>query len=103
MSHPVVNAFFYGRALAEVLRERVSDGITQLLGEVGKASAEQQTWFREFQEEVQQRAQQEAQRSHTTITVEATPVTQDDLQEILDELRAEIAQLRVALQQYRPS
>jgi len=45
----VLDAFFLGRALAEVVLERVGSAVGELLSDVGRAQAEQQQRIREFQ------------------------------------------------------
>ncbi|WP_404785122.1 DUF6825 family protein [Altericista sp. CCNU0014] len=104
MTNPLVNAFFLGRATAEVLAEELEHGLTDVMSNVGKFDAEQRERLRQFTQQVMERAEAEAssasQVRHESV---ATPPTggQQDLQEIIDELRAEIAQLRAALQDYR--
>ncbi|MGL5874605.1 MAG: DUF6825 family protein [Xenococcaceae cyanobacterium] len=104
MNNPVIQAFFLGRAVAEVLKERVEDSLTNALSELGKFDAEARENLRQFTEEVRARAEREAAKESqtSTISVGATgrqsPV---DLQETIDELRAEIARLRSELKSYR--
>lgn len=104
MNNPVIQAFFLGRAVAEVLKERVEDSLTNALSELGKFDAEARENLRQFTEEVRVRAEREAAKESqtSTISVGATgrqsPV---DLQETIDELRAEIARLRSELKSYR--
>ena len=102
MSNPVVEAFFFGKAFAEVLTERLEDSLTNTLSELGKLDAETREKLRQFAEEVQARAQADKEQTtttSTTITIESD--TQADLQELLDELRAEIARLKAELNNYR--
>lgn len=100
MSNQVLHAFFFGRALAEVLNEKVEDAVTNALSDLGKFDAEQRERLRQFMEEVQARAAQEAVKEKATATsTEASP--SGDLQETIDELRAEIARLRAELKSYR--
>ncbi|MGF1568213.1 MAG: DUF6825 family protein [Nodosilinea sp.] len=111
MSSPVLHAFFVGRALAEAVNERTERLLTDALSLAGKFDAEQREYFRQFAEEVLTRAQQaeaEAAPYGATSTTTAasstgfgTLGTATDLQATIDTLRAEIAQVRVALQQYR--
>ena len=109
MSNPVTNAFFFGRALAEVLSEKVEESFTNAMSELGKFDAEQREYLRQFIEEVQLRAEQAA-SNYPTASSNSTniPVTDrnfnsnsGDLQAMLDQLRAEIASLRAELQKYR--
>ena len=119
MSNPVVDAFFLGRAFAEVLSEKLEDAYNQTISELGKFDAEQREHLRQFIEEVQTRAQQSS-KSNTTNTTTATTSSSTteisnneynfsavsspgDLQEMLDQLRAEIASLRAELKKYRNS
>jgi curli biogenesis system outer membrane secretion channel CsgG len=102
MSNPVVEAFFFGKALAEVLTEKVEDTLTSALSDLGKFDAETRERLRQFAEEVKLRAEIDKQKSNNTsntITVEVDSSV--DLQELLDELRAEIARLKAELNQYR--
>ena len=109
MSNPVVQAFFFGRALAEVLSEKIEDTFTNLVSELGKFDAEQRENLRQFTEEVQARAEQVAassQANPSNSTSTSTPNSSNkssstDLQEMLDHLRAEIATLKAELNKYR--
>ncbi|VEP12638.1 conserved hypothetical protein [Hyella patelloides LEGE 07179] len=102
MSNPVIDAFFLGRALAEVVGEKLEDAYTNALSELGKFDAEQRENLRAFIEEVQLRAQQSASSEYTTDSTSSQGTeTSGDLQEMLDQLRAEIAELRAELKQYR--
>ncbi len=103
MSNPLVHAFFVGRAVAEVLYENLEGSLTNALSELGKFDAEQRENLRQFVDQVTERAQREEEfamqgRPVTTSTPTGGSV---DLQETIDELRAEIAQLRSELQKYR--
>jgi predicted RNase H-like nuclease (RuvC/YqgF family) len=97
MSNPVLRAFFYGRALAEVLNEKAEEAFTNALSELGKFDAEQRERLRQVMEEVRLRAEQEAAKEGATTGTESSP----DLQEEIDELRAEIARLRAELKTFR--
>ena len=117
MSNPVVDAFFLGRAFAEVLSEKLEDAYSQTMNELGKFDAEQREHLRQFIEEVQARAQQSSRNTGTattTVTTSSSPSDMtnndynfnsvsnpSDLQEMLDQLRAEIASLRSELKKYR--
>ncbi len=105
MSNPVIDAFFLGRAVAEVLGERLEDAYTNVMSEISKFDAEQREHLREFIEEVQIRAQQAAATSDSVTnnsnTSYSTSSSPEDLQEMLDQLRAEIATLRAELKNYR--
>lgn len=109
----MLQAFFVGRALAAAVSERaehfVSDGLSQL----GKFDAEQRENFRQFTEEVIARAEQERAAAGANSGESAAPAASapsgsgaadgEDMQATIDNLRAEIAQARAALQQYRQS
>jgi hypothetical protein len=113
MNNPVTNAFFFGRALAEVLSEKLEDSFTNLMSDVGKFDAEQRENLRQFIEEVQLRAEQAASSNSTTypssapsntsntINIDLNSTNSEDLQTMLDQLRAEIATLRSELKKYR--
>ena len=124
-NNPVTNAFFFGRALAEVMGEKLEESFTNAMSELGKFDAEQRENLRQFMEEVQLRAE----RASGTTTVYSTPSTpappstpstsnnnvavprgvnidtsstnSDELQRMLDQLRAEIATLRAEIKKYR--
>ncbi len=101
MTNPLVNAFFLGRALAEGINEQVEAAVSSALSEVGKFDAEQRENFRNFTEQVQARAQQDASQAGTATTPSSPTSSAVDLQETIDELRAEVAQLRATLQVHR--
>ncbi|MBD0267112.1 DUF6825 family protein [Pseudanabaena sp. FACHB-2040] len=107
MSNPMLHAFFIGRALAEATGDQVERLMTNALSSLGKFDAEQRENLRQFTEEVMARAQQaEATAAQETVGAPTTVVGDgqaQDLQQTIDLLRAEIAQVRVALQQYRAS
>lgn len=96
MTNPVLQSFYIGRALAEGVKEQVEKTVADALSEVGKFDAEQRERLRVFSEQVMARAQQE-EGSPTT----ASSSSADDLQESIDDLRAEVALLRSKLQEYR--
>jgi Sec-independent protein translocase protein TatA len=99
MTNPVTEAFFYGRALAEVLTEKLESNLTNALSDLGKFDAELKENLRQFVAEVEARVQKE---SGEPVTNSGVNQSSDDLQETIDELRAEIARLRAELKQYRP-
>ncbi len=102
MSNPLVQAFFVGRAVAEVLNERLEVALTDALSELGKFDAEAREQLRQFTDEVIERANRTTESANvgqsTTSSGQAGTV---DLQADIDELRAEIALLRTELQKYR--
>nr|DAD23884.1 TPA_asm: hypothetical protein HUJ06_025347 [Nelumbo nucifera] len=55
-SRSILDAFFLGKALAEVLNERIESTVGELLSAVGRLQAEQQKQVQEFQEDVIERA-----------------------------------------------
>lgn len=103
MSSPVLHAFYVGRALADAVNERAERLLTDSLSLVGKFDAEQREYFRQFTDEVMVRAQQAEAEAGVAYPGATAPDngSSTDLQATIDTLRAEIAQVRVALQQYR--
>ncbi|MEA5575096.1 DUF6825 family protein [Anabaena sp. UHCC 0451] len=104
MSNPLVQAFFVGRAVAEVINERVEVALTDALSELGKFDAEAREQLHQFTEEVIARANRAAEAAETGATTTGSSVDgagSTDLQAEIDELRAEIALLRTELQKYR--
>ncbi len=99
MSNPVIQAFFFGRALAEVLSEKLEQTVTNALSELGKFDAEQREKLRQLIEEAQARAEQEV--AQGTKGNGSAPEGSFDLQQTIDELRADIARLKSELKQYR--
>ena len=103
MTNPVVQAFFVGRAEAEIFNEQLENALTDALSELGKFDAEAREHLRQFTEQVMERANREAETTpHRTTTTRVSQGSQSvDLQAMIDELRAEIALLRAELQRYR--
>jgi polyhydroxyalkanoate synthesis regulator phasin len=106
MDNPLVNAFFIGRALAETLAKQTESALSDALSELGKFDAEQRERLRQFTEEVLEKAQQEREAAmhdqpSATSAPTATVMGDADLQTLIDDLRAEIAELRTELQRYR--
>ncbi|MBF2051053.1 DUF6825 family protein [Leptolyngbya sp. 7M] len=106
MNNPLVHAFFVGRAFAEAIGEEVENVVTNALGELGKFDAEQRERLRQFTTQVMERANREAElamqgRTPTSSTGLTTTGKPEDLQAVIDDLRAETAQLRAELQRYR--
>ena len=115
-NNPVTNAFFFGRALAEVMSEKLEESFTNAMSDLGKFDAEQRENLRQIMEEVQLRAERAAGSTATTTTrssnngsnstpnpvsIDISSNNSDDLQAMLDRLRAEIATLRAELKKYR--
>ena len=98
MSNPVIHAFFFGRALAEVLNEKLEDTLTNALSELGKFDAEQRENLRQFIAEVQMRAERDTSQG---VAAASGADSSADLQETIDDLRAEIARLKTELKAYR--
>ncbi len=106
MSNPLLQAFFVGRAAAEVINERLEVVLTDALSEVGKFDAEAREQLRQFTQEVTERANRAAEATNpgqATSGVRQPSSEPVDLQATIDELRAEIALLRNELQRYRSS
>ncbi|BAZ45218.1 hypothetical protein NIES4102_22360 [Chondrocystis sp. NIES-4102] len=120
MNNPVTNAFFLGRALAQVFSEKLEESFTNIMSDLGKFDAEQRENLRQFIEEVQLRAEQAANSStstttsytyttptpsrpstSTTVKIDINSANSADLQAMLDQLRAEIATLRSELKKHR--
>ncbi|NEP17484.1 MAG: hypothetical protein F6J97_11360 [Leptolyngbya sp. SIO4C1] len=101
MSNSTLHAFFVGRALATAIGEQVEHLVTDGLSQLGKFDAEQRDNLRRFTEEVFDIAQQTEVAADVQSGTAAATVSEEDLQAVIDHLRAEIAQVRVALQQYR--
>ncbi len=100
----LTHAFFIGRAIAEVMYEKLEAGVTDALSELGKFDAEQRENLRGFVDEVIARANREeniATQARSTATVVTFNPPTGDLQATIDDLRAEIAELRSELQRYR--
>ena len=123
-SNPVTNAFFFGRALAEVMSEKLEESFTNVMSDLGKFDAEQRENLRQFIEEVQLRAERAAgdtstststtttnnsspnatdntSSNNTVVYIDTSSTNEDELQAMLDRLRAEIATLRSELKKYR--
>ena len=125
-NNPVTDAFFFGRALAEVMGEKLEESFTNAMSDLGKFDAEQRENLRQFMEEVELRAERASgttvyptpttptPRTPSTsstssskvavpraINIDTSSTNSDDLQRMLDQLRAEIATLRAELKKYR--
>lgn len=106
MSKKPVRAFFVGRAVAEGIYEQLEKLFANTLSEISKFDAEQRENFRQFSEEVLERAYREAEQEmensqNNGVAEASTSIQPRDLQTIIDELRAEVAQARAELQRYR--
>lgn len=98
MSNPLTRAFFIGKATAEAIIEQLEDTLTDALSAVGKFDAEQREKIRTFTDTVIEKADRA--EGETVIN---SPTQNVDLQEVIDKLRAEVANLRAELQEYRNS
>ncbi|CAL9225052.1 unnamed protein product [Arabidopsis halleri] len=59
----VLDAFFLGKALAEVINEKIESTVGEVLGTIGRFQAEQQKQVQEIQEEVLERAKKAKERA----------------------------------------
>ncbi|HLP89508.1 MAG TPA: hypothetical protein VK184_13065 [Nostocaceae cyanobacterium] len=100
MNNPLVQAFFVGRAVAEVIGERLEVALTDALSELGKFDAEMREQLNQFTKEVLERAERASETGGTGAPTDHSAGAVD-LQAEIDELRAEIALLRTELQKYR--
>lgn len=105
MTNPLINAFFVGRAVAEIVNEQLENALTDALSELGKFDAEQRERLRHFTQEVIDRANRAAEvySSSSSPTANSPSPQSNDVQATIDELRAEIALLRAELQRHRSS
>jgi len=104
MSSSLIHAFFVGRAIAETISEQVEATLTDAISTFGKFDAEQRERLRQLTDEVLERAQREedlALQGRSGVGAAGATGAAADLQTTIDDLRAEIAQVRSALQQYR--
>ncbi|NER05588.1 MAG: hypothetical protein F6K17_24880 [Okeania sp. SIO3C4] len=101
MSKSPLHAFFVGRAIAEGVYEQLENVVTNSLSTLGKFDAEQRENLRSFIEEALERADREAQAENNVSSSSNSNDQPKDLQAIIDDLRAEVAQVRSELQKYR--
>ncbi len=104
MNKSPLHAFFVGRAIAEGIYEQLESMITNTLSGVGKFDAEQRENLRSFIEKALEKAAQEAQAENNSSNNDSlsSPDSQPkDLQAIIDDLRAEVAQARADIQKHR--
>ncbi len=97
MSKSPLDAFFIGRATAEAVIDRIEETVTDALSALGKFDAEQREHIRTLVETIIEKADQQK----GTVTTDDNDIEPDELQETIDNLRAEIAHLKSELQQYR--
>lgn len=106
MGNSMLQAFFVGRALAATVSEKAEQLMSDGLSKLGKFDAEQREYLRQFTAEVMARAEQEKAKAGAEQSGPVTPSdgsSSEDLQATIDNLRAEVAQARAAIQQYRQS
>lgn len=105
MTTPLVQAFFVGRAVAEILSERLEHSVTDALSQLGKLDAELREQMRSFTDEVMVRAASASEAAGANFTSPSTTgqSASIDTQAMIDDLRAEIATLRTELQRHRVS
>lgn len=110
----LLEAFFLGRAFAQVLNERLGEAATDVLAQTGRFAAEWDSNVASFEAEVQRRAAtalaealgqpQPAQIQSTTPTAPPggkTTTSSQDAAALVDEMRADIAATRAALQRVK--
>ncbi|KAL4458677.1 hypothetical protein ABPG75_013542 [Micractinium tetrahymenae] len=112
-SRGMLEAFFIGRALAEVVNERLGAALGDALADFGKWDAETRQAMRELREEVLSRAQREmmaaagagdagaAGSTASGSSSSGAPPPVPDLAAAADDLRAEVASARAMLQQIK--
>jgi hypothetical protein len=113
MTSPLVRVFFLGRAVAEVLSESAEKALTEVLSELGKFDAEQRMNIQSFVDQVNRRANIAMENNVGNSNGSSASPTgayggygggagfDRDLQATIDDLRAEIAEVRTELQRYR--
>ncbi|MBD2151386.1 hypothetical protein H6F44_14820 [Pseudanabaena sp. FACHB-1277] len=97
MSKSPLDAFFIGRATAEAVIDRLENTLSDALSALGKFDAEQREQIRIFVETVMEKAD----KQKFTVKPDDGEIEPEELQETIDNLRAEIAQLKSELQEYR--
>jgi polyhydroxyalkanoate synthesis regulator phasin len=100
MSNPVIQAFFLGKALGETISEKLQDLANETLSELGKFDAQQRENLRQFTNEVMAKAARETPDQDLTFKTVYSE-SSEDLQETIDELRADIARLKSDLKNYQ--
>lgn len=104
MTNPPVHAFFIGRVLAEEIGTAFEKALTNGLSELGKFDAEQRESLSQFTDrvlELARQAESSAMQGRPSGSSNFSGPSEVDWQAIIDDLRAEIAQLRTELQRYR--
>uniref|UniRef100_A0A061SG17 Uncharacterized protein n=1 Tax=Tetraselmis sp. GSL018 TaxID=582737 RepID=A0A061SG17_9CHLO len=96
--------FYFGAALVETISERLSNSLVELVSEVSKAAAELPDTLEELQEEVAVRARAQIGREQASSARQsrglppASRASGGDPQEVVDELRAELAAAKALVQ-----
>lgn len=104
MTNPPVHSFFIGRVLAEEIGATFEKVLTNGLSELGKFDAEQRETWSQFTDRVidlARQAENSAMQGRSSDSSDFSGSTEVDWQAIIDDLRAETAQLRTELQRYR--
>lgn len=104
MTNTPVHAFFIGRVLAEEIGTEIEKVLTNGLSELGKFDAEQRENLSQFTDRVldlARQAENAAMQGRPSSRSDFSGSSEVDWQAIIDDLRAEIAQLRTELQRYR--
>jgi len=97
--NPILQILNIGKALTEVLSEKAQVTVTEAISELEKIKAEQTENVRQLIVEVEERANQKT-RTTTGPSQIIISEPEKDIQEVLDELRAEIASLRNELKNW---
>eukprot|EP00241_Pyramimonas_parkeae_P012019 CAMPEP_0114226430 /NCGR_PEP_ID=MMETSP0058-20121206/1233_1 /TAXON_ID=36894 /ORGANISM="Pyramimonas parkeae, CCMP726" /LENGTH=191 /DNA_ID=CAMNT_0001337165 /DNA_START=73 /DNA_END=648 /DNA_ORIENTATION=- len=117
----VLDAFFVGRALAEVVNEKVGSALGEILSEVAKKDAERRRDLRDFQDEVRKRARDQQSKAMMTSVpyaendnpaAAASPTVassadsvpgpdEPDLGNSVQELESEVSQARKAVNEFK--
>ena len=99
---PINETFLIAKALTEVLGEKVEEQLTNVLSDIGKFDAETRQRLQEFAQEVKARAERKKEEPSGSVGGKIVNIDIEvDPQEILDELRHEIARLKAELTNYR--
>ncbi|PNH10642.1 hypothetical protein TSOC_002586 [Tetrabaena socialis] len=115
-SPEILTAFFFGRAFAIALNRRLSEAVIDVVSDISKALAERPQRLQDFQDEVTALARKEMSGSGFQLKEAATGTGSggtagggmsggavQDPTAAIDELRAEIAYARAALNEIRAS
>lgn len=105
-SREVLDAFFFGKAFTEEVAERVGEAIGSAFEEVTRIETETREAVRAFEESIMERARRELYATTGSLPGSQVPSEGEenravDLQEAVDELRAETAQARLEGQRAR--